>query len=503
MDILEADILEREAERKKKKAEMLAEEAIRSPAALQDASGGGDANVDLQRQQFFKSNPVMQRMALDQEAQGLTSQEIPMRSAQVPRADAQGANISATAEALESPTSNLSQDQIMLAQEEKMAPTVQNQQNVLARAARLPQRETAQVPQMDQTGLKTAMQGYKMMEDGVIMEAGAQAAQLDQEAQVLQEKADEIKSINEAKAAQEQELLSKQREVYEKALKFNEEMKTKQIDTDRFWNSRDTGQKAMLRIGVFLMGVGGRDGLAALNTLIDRDIAAQKEALDRGMTAQDNMVSIMTKLYGNEMAGVQAAKAMALENLTSKIEAKMATTKSAEVRAKIPKLVGAIRVEQGKLLNNAAQEMFKAQVTKKKGTKLGTEAIRTISLTTEGKQAVDDIVAAFRDMDGSKWGRSRFGLSWLIGDNAYSESVNRFMETLPRLNTGAVINANEMTLFKALVPKVGDSKPVAERKLRKMQTLMNRRVQTMQQALGVEDGEFEMQSSDPRVRIVE
>lgn len=498
MDFLEADILQREAEKKKKKAEAITEEAIRNPAALRDSSGAGSADVDAERQAFFQNNPVMQRMKLDQRTQGLTSQEIPMRSAQVPRADAESAQMSATAEALESPTTRLSPEQILQEEETKIAPSVEQQQNVLNRAARLPQRPQDQVPQLDQAGLNMAMQGYKMMEDGVVMEAGAQAAQLDQEAAVLQEKADEIKSINESKQAQEQELLAKQREVFEKALKFNEEMKTRQIDTDRFWNSRDTGQKAMLRMGVFLMGVGGQDGLGALNTLIDRDIAAQKEAFDRGMTAQDNMVSIMTKLYGNEMAGVQAAKAMALENLTSKIEAKMATTKSAEVRAKIPKLVGAIKVEQGKLLNNAAQEVFKAANTKKSAGKLGTEAVRTISLTTEGKQAVDDIVSAFRKVGGDRW--NRFSI---IGDNDYTESVNRFMETLPRLNTGAVINENEMSLFKALVPKFLDDRAVAERKLRKMQTLMNRRVQTMQKALNIEDGEFPMQGNDPRVRIIE
>lgn len=476
MDFLEADILQREAEKKKKKAEAITEEAIRNPAALRDSSGGGSANVDLEREKFFQSNPVMQRMALDQQAQGLTTQEIPMRAAQVPRADAEGAQMSATVEALEAPTTRLSPEQILQNQEAKIAPTVEQQQNVLSRAARLPQNTQAQVPQLDQTGLRTAMQGYKMMEDGVIMEAGAQAAQLEQEAAVLQEKADEVKSINESKAAQEQELLSKQREVYEKAMQFNEEMKTRQIDTDRFWNDKTTGQKTMLRLGVFLMGVGGKDGLGALNAMIDRDIAAQKESFDRGMTAQDNMVSIMTKLYGNEMAGVQAAKAMALENLTSKIEAKMATTKSAEIRAKIPKLVGAIRVEQGKLLNQAAQEVFKSSVDKKDAGKLSGEQQKRYDLFRGGLDSVKRMRAALERGDNT------FSI---IGDNDFTAARRYYVESF-RANTGAAMPAHEVANYTRFAPKFTDSKSIQRLKLDMAERELERNIRTLETGTNLE-----------------
>ena len=419
-------------------------------------------------------------MRMDQRTQGLASNEAPMVSSQVPRADAQGAQLSSMGEALESPTSRLSPEQLAGNYEKEVVQQATGQpaqqENVLSRAARLPQREAASTPSLDRTGLDMAMQGYKMMEDGAIMEAGAKAASLDQEAALLQEKADEIKSINESRAAQEQEILSRQREVFNKALKFNEEMKTRQIDTDRFWNSKDTGQKAMLRMGVFLMGVGGKDGIGAINNMIDRDIAAQKEDFDRGMKAQSNMVSIMTELYGNEMAGVQAAKAMALENLVSKVEAKMATTKSPEVRAKVPALVGEIRKEQGKLLNNVAAEVYKATNKKKSASKLSGEQQKRYDLFRGGLDAVERMDMAL------KKGDNTFTL-W--GDNEFKAARRYYIESF-RANTGAAMPASEVENYTKFAPRFTDTAPMQKLKLEMARRQLTRNLRSIEASSGLE-----------------
>lgn len=492
MEILEADLLQREADKRKVKAKAIADQALRDPAALMDsADGAGQITREQERQQFFKSNPVMQRMELDQAAQGLSPQEIPVVDAQVPRADDPRAVESAIEIAEVSPTSNVSPEGLERLVEE--AP-----QNVLSRAARLPQATGTIAPQFDRTGMNLANQGFKMMEDGIAMEAGAQAAQLENEAKALEAKAQEIQSINKSAQEQQEAVAAKQREVFDKALKFNEEMKTRQIDTDRFWNSRDTGQKAMLTLGIFLMGVGGQDGLAQLNNLIDRDIAAQKEAFDRGMTANDNMVSIMSKLYGDEMAAISGAKAMALENLMSKLEAKMASTKSAEVRAKVPKLIGAMKVEQGKLLNNIAVEVMKAQATNSTARKIPQEAAKHLSLAIDGVKSLQDVKRAFQKNSNR---RDRFSL---FGDNEYTAAREIFVESLARLNTGAAITKSEEERFSAMVPTWRDKASIGRLKLRNLERMMANKLKLFEQSAGITQDEITGGNDfGSRVRIVE
>lgn len=407
---------------------------MRAPSVYEDSTEDAGLTSDAQaiikdqeRKAFFAQNPVI-KQAVAQEAQQMQELE-----ALAPQETAEVAQPS----------------------------TLPTRDEVLARAARpsVASRNVATRPAFDSTGLAIANKGFEQMKQGEMMMAGAEAARLDQEALYEEEAANRVVQANNAVIDQQDRLLEKQREVTNKAMEFNEKMKERQIDTDRFWANKTTGQRSMLALGVFLMGVGGRDGLAQINTLIDRDIAAQKDALDRGLQVQNNMVSLSRQLYGDETAALDAAKAMALENINAKLKAKMATTKSPEVRAKALKAVGAIEVEQGKLLNNVAATLYdsQAKASKEEKTALPAEVGKRFDLMTSGLDAVKRMRMALERGDNT--------FTFLgIGDNDFTTARKYYIESF-RANTGAAMPKEEVENYMSFVPKATDTHRIQMMKL--------------------------------------
>jgi len=92
------------------------------------------------------------------------------------------------------------------------------------------------------------------------------------------------------------------------------------VDPNRFWSNLGTGQKIASIIGVFLGGLGARDGrpnyaLQILNDHIDKDIEAQKSDINKNQ----NLYSQYVKQYGDEQRASIATKLQLMSSAQAQI----------------------------------------------------------------------------------------------------------------------------------------------------------------------------------------
>jgi hypothetical protein len=446
---------------------------MRNPNAVLDPSEDAamtEENAAIleqqKRQNFFEQNPVMRDLRSKQSAGFEQSVPAELRPS--------------------SPLYQPQQTPLQPTREEIAAEVIEQRapiQEPMFDKMVVPRQQEAQAQQaVSLAGNATVMRGFEALKKGEAMATAAEAARLEAEAEAANDYATEVER-EQQKIKQEQELLlNKKREVSQKAIDFNEQLRTRQIDTDRFWSSRTTGQKALMLTGVFLMGVGGRDGLAQINNLIERDIDAQKEDWARGEKGVKNMVSIMNDLYGDEQAALDMSKAMAYENLKNKLTAKLASTKSQDIRAKIPKAIALIEIEQGKYMNDAALKLAQAQKAGKKDKELDIsgEDAKRITFYRDGLEAIKRMKRAL------KQGQNTFSL---IGDNDYTAARDYFIESF-RSGTGAAMPDYERKTYSGMAPKWTDTPQIQKMKIDIAEKRFLRDLDLMERKAGTEKGFF-------------
>jgi hypothetical protein len=126
-------------------------------------------------------------------------------------------------------------------------------------------------------------------------------------------------------------------EITEKVNKVSQELLNKEIDPNRYMNSRTTGAKIMNAIGLMLGGIGsgitGQENLAAsfIKDKINADIDAQKQDLNK----KNNLLSAYMHEFGNLNDATAALRATYANYYDSKIKesAAIAGTPMAQARA--------------------------------------------------------------------------------------------------------------------------------------------------------------------------
>jgi hypothetical protein len=143
---------------------------------------------------------------------------------------------------------------------------------------------------------------------------------LTDEQRIAQNKADEEARINADAAKQQAQLLADQKTSMAKAMDDAQARDTKirsmvqdqmsqNVDPDKFWNSKSTGQKATALVGIMLggigMGIAHRPGenpaMAQLNKMIDADIDSQKFNIDKNFKGIAQLHGLDESAFNRDM----------------------------------------------------------------------------------------------------------------------------------------------------------------------------------------------------------
>lgn len=207
------------------------------------------------------------------------------------------------------------------------------------------------------------------------------------------------------------------------------------IDPNRFWNSKSTGDKLTVGLGLLIAGVGaGLTGgpnsvIDMIEKAIDRDVAAQKVDLETAL----------------------AKKKFAFEKMQMELKRRAAATPDP---LKQVQLMNAYQqFEQNKM---KTAEMQRDQAA---GGKLGGEERKMLGIVRGGVRAIVGMEAALAAGDNT------FSV---IGDSDYTRNARMAAEMFGRKQSGGAINEDEEARFMDMLPRVTDSKDIQKKKMRQV-----------------------------------
>lgn len=156
---------------------------------------------------------------------------------------------------------------------------------------------------------------------------------------------------------------------------LEEVSKKAEIDPDHFWNSKSDGQKAMMAIGGFLAGLGGRDPSGRIDQMIARDIAVQRENFNLAREGAKNKLAGLNTMYGrlrerglDDREAAQAARAAMNQGMINKLEGIKEQMAPGEAQAKMDMAIAQFRMNKVKaqddLLNSASERQARIDARK-------------------------------------------------------------------------------------------------------------------------------------------
>jgi len=259
---------------------------------------------------------------------------------------------------------------VLGAHEKSQQPTLsQNPQSTfLGQTHPAPQSEAASFVDQQPSGTETPMSDdpFEIQKDAVtqgaaigVQKAAEETAYREQLVQ-QQEQAQKEAEVNE-QARREQ--LEAQAQKVEQA---REEYVGSEIDSNRWWSSRSTGQKVLatlaLALGTFGSARAGAPNYTydMLQGFINKDIEEQKVAIQLkkdNLNAVNGILADMQSRFKDERVAEQQARALITENMQAKLEAMMTSYKGKESVAEGQMLYG--KLEQDKqMYYQKAEEIF-------------------------------------------------------------------------------------------------------------------------------------------------
>jgi len=176
-------------------------------------------------------------------------------------------------------------------------------------------------------------------------EAKALGALGKQEAAVLEKQAQDIQAL-------QQNYEEQRKAVSQEIDAVVADYRNGEIDPNRVWGNKNTGQRIGTAIGLLLGGLGAglaggeNQALAMLNKEIDRDIDAQKANMDKNK----GLISILNQKLGNVDAATNMARAIALEGAASQLKMAEARAKDPIAKARAQQAIGALMAEKEKAM---------------------------------------------------------------------------------------------------------------------------------------------------------
>lgn len=219
-----------------------------------------------------------------------------------------------------------------------------------------------------------ASQGQKELADAFALQRQAvaeRAALSEQQAAAEQARVDtELKAMRERQAQEAERLAASQASVAREQERLTQMVAdlsgpSGEVDPDRWWNSRNTGQKIAALASAFMTGFARQP--SAIQQMIDRDIAAQQFNLDRSdrqksraVEGQRGLVALARERFQDEILANNAARAAAAEYALKVAERETAGFKGREAQVLKQELFGALaqkRVEAIQAFDTRAAQL--------------------------------------------------------------------------------------------------------------------------------------------------
>lgn len=301
---------------------------------------------------------------------------------------------------------------------------------------------------------------------------------------------------------------------------------SQEIDPNRFWKNKTTGQKVMMGIGLLFASMNNdamKRALDGIDKAIENDIAIQKADIATKILGArerkgliNNRVEYYSKLFDNKLAGVLMAKNESLLALKRILDAKKETTSNLNTIANIEKAKTSIdlEIEQNKAdainakreqlgqfagikynvgtkaadsfgkvrdamseeLKNKILEMkiisdlleFQAKQKEfKKGKPISGDERKQYSFYKDAYKAANRMADALERGD---W------VNTIVGDNDYTINLRIFLDTLARPETGAVIGKHELEFYEKMTPSFWNLDATQKKKLKILIENMKERI---------------------------
>jgi hypothetical protein len=217
----------------------------------------------------------------------------------------------------------------------------------------IPAQQPVQQPVNPMSGMPVVPQAARQLEEAVSLEqeavlkgAQAGAAQAQAESAYLQQVADQQEKMSEENLRKEMERQELVQERIQRLDQKMEEIASLEVDPNRIWESRSTGQKVMTGIGLFLgafgaAGGGGNAAVRVINQAIEQDINAQKSNIQNRMAGakeQRGLLQDLQNTFGNMRQAEEAARMAGYQNAQLRLQAIAGQYQAPQIQAQAQQL---------------------------------------------------------------------------------------------------------------------------------------------------------------------
>jgi len=282
-----------------------------------------------------------------------------------------------------------------------------------------------------------------------------------------------------------------------------------EIDPDRLWKSKNTGQKilAVLMEGFhgFAAGMRGQRHESRLRAIIQEDIALQRDAIQRAgdsakakVANQNLLLATMRERFGDEIASEKAAEAYAFTMAQQRLQTLLAKTEDEtkvaagqeelsklevhkqnalqEFRARNLQLAMQLEERQARLAAAAAGPAAKpgAQVPAGEASQVGE--------LVAARTALAQLRKSFREKTGLVSGVTQY----LPGTDAalYSDEVYTTAQAVGTILEGGKLTDADFPKYLRMLPSAGDSRERADAKIANLTRLLDGRTKGKVKGLG-------------------
>lgn len=212
---------------------------------------------------------------------------------------------------------------------------------------------------------QTINKPFEMMQSGVAqmlktaeLRGAEESAMRDR---IFKEDQERIAKVEGERIKQQEFMTGKLDELNRKA----DEIGKQEIDPNRYWANKSTGEKVLAGIGLFLGAFGSNGNQAAkiIQNAINTDIESQKANLDqksRGLQQQKGILGEMYSLTRDATAAKEAARVAYLNNAQMQLQTIAAKYQAPEAKAKAMQLMGELEGQKQQAQMNFAAIMQKS-----------------------------------------------------------------------------------------------------------------------------------------------
>jgi hypothetical protein len=245
--------------------------------------------------------------------------------------------------------------------------------------------------------------------------------------------------VNQDYAEKTEAVKQRFQEQYDKVAQVASEVQNAaQINPNRFWAEKDTGDKVAAAIaiglgalGSALQGTGKNAALDILDKAVDKDIMAQEKAY---MQKKDSLAVSQSLLgmYKNQVDDMQAAKMLAKADAISSIQYKlnetMAGVQSKEAAAKAQMIFGELQNAKGQLIYGAQQKL--AQLAQQQNLYSGQGDINPMNVPKEDRDLLVNVGG--RNMMARSTGAATEVREKVTALDSFQQQGRRYLELLEK-----------------------------------------------------------------------